>query len=132
MLYQIKLADGTTLDVLSISAGMVSLQGGYRDTLDIVLDKDSYTFDQLLALFIDTSKTSDLTILKEEPNGQGGSQISEFGYEGYSVFGGIALKEDGSFHVLLGQVIVKRELELMAQLEEAQKTVQILYEGAEA
>lgn len=68
---QIKLKDGTMLDVLNINGRWdgydgpqaINYQGMERDSLAFEFSPEAYTFDQLKELFGDESKTDEITIL---------------------------------------------------------------------
>jgi len=60
---QLKLNDGTTLDVLVVNGKSVYVQGAQRDALEIQLAKGSITVDVLDALTADSTKTSKLTLI---------------------------------------------------------------------
>ena len=62
---QIKFANDTILEALSISGQSVFYQGAQRDSLDIQLEKGRYTFDELEALTGNPEHLRQLTILED-------------------------------------------------------------------
>ena len=62
---QIKFANGTTLDVLSIDGESLFYQGATRDSLEVQLEKGAYPFDELEALTANPEHLRRLTILED-------------------------------------------------------------------
>lgn len=60
---QLKLNDGTTLDVLVVNGKSVYTQGAQRDALEIQVNKGAIPIDKLDALTADSAKTSKLTLI---------------------------------------------------------------------
>ena len=60
---QIKLADGTTLEVIAVHGASRYFQGANRDSLEIQVEKGKYTLESLDALTGNPENTKKLTIL---------------------------------------------------------------------
>ena len=60
---QLKLTDGTRLDVLVVNGKSVYTQGAQRDALEIQVAKGAISIDKLDALTADSTKTSKLTLI---------------------------------------------------------------------
>ena len=62
---QIRFANGTTLEALSINGENLFYQGASRDSLEIQLEKGKYTFDEVEMLTAHPENLRQLTILED-------------------------------------------------------------------
>ena len=117
---QVKFADETTLNAVNAAAGGATLEGAYRDVMTLEFDGEEVSFETLRELGCDAGKLETITLVTEE---------GEYPYQGYVLFGGLALDASGRFHLKIGQQLSQRESELMAQAQQAQEALEILVNG---
>lgn len=67
---QIKFADGTTLDVISLQGSTIFYQGFSRDSIEIQFSKDVISFDALNTLTNDATKTATIVTIDGDNRGE--------------------------------------------------------------
>lgn len=87
MSQQIIFADGTTIDVAVIKGQTTYHQGTQRDSLEIQITKETFSFDEFNTLTADSTKTDRLTIVTQE-----GDQQTRAVYNHYVIRTALALK----------------------------------------
>jgi len=80
---QLKLNDGTTLDVLVVNGKSVYVQGAQRDALEIQIAKGTMKVDALDALTADSAKTGKLTLIDGD---------QQYIHDNYSIRAELAIK----------------------------------------
>jgi len=80
---QLKLNDGTTLDVLVVNGKSVYAQGAQRDALEIQMAKSVMTVNVLDTLTADSTKTGKLTLIDGD---------QQYIHDNYSIRAELAIK----------------------------------------
>lgn len=93
---KIKLNDNTELNVICINGKSTYSQGANRDSLEFVLKKGDYPFDQLDSLFADANKTKKITVkdtaMTTDTAGKTVETPTEHVYDNYSLRVGMKME----------------------------------------